>query len=369
MTVTFEKELIDDVPYEAASVFDVDNDGTLDLVCGPNWYEGPDFETRHKMCELTQVYEERLAGYYHDDFSAYPLDVNGDGYLDVITGGWWGKTLRWRENPGDTGDWIVREEDKCGNVETIRFFDIDGCGTVEIFPNTPNDPQVFYKLTGRPDHRFEKFTIGPEPTDDDTDWSSDVSHGMGFGDINGNGRTDVILCNGWLECPDDPLQNQWSFHQEFDFGWASVPILAHDITGDGKTDLIVGQAHDYGLSWWEQNEDSDGTRQWEEHVIDPDRSQYHDLRLVDLNNDGELELVTGKRYLAHCGDDPGSGDDPFVCYFDIDGGSFNRHWIDEPSQEASGVGIYFWMDDITGNGYPDLVAPGKDGLFLFRNLG
>lgn len=41
MAIKFKKKLIDKVPYEAASVFDVDNDGKLDIVCGEYWYEAP----------------------------------------------------------------------------------------------------------------------------------------------------------------------------------------------------------------------------------------------------------------------------------------------------------------------------------------
>lgn len=351
----FEKRLIDDVSYEAASVFDVDGDGVLDIVSGEYWYEGPTFETRHEIRSV------RREGEYYDDFSDYPLDVDGDGYLDIVTGGWWGETLRWCENPGGEGEWTVHDVDECGSIETIRYCDIDGCGTVEVFPNTPGEPAAFYKLVhdddGAPTGTFEKHMIGREPS----------GHGLGFGDVNGNGRTDVILADGWLECPKSPLDTPWPFRAEFDFGLASVPILAHDVTGTGQTDLIVGQAHDYGLSWWEQRE-NDGERTWIEHGIDTDRSQYHDLRLVDVDRDGDRELVTGKRYRAHCGDDPGADDPIGIYYFDVDGGSFDRHVIDHgPADEGAGCGIYFWVADLTENGRPDIVAPGKDGLHLFEN--
>lgn len=147
-------------------------------------------------------------------------------------------------------------------------------------------------------------------------------------------------------------------------------MLVHDINGDGLNDLIVGQAHDYGLAWWEQQKDGDGKRTWIKHDIDPERSQYHDMQLVDIDNDGQLELITGKRYRAHQENDPGSLDPLGIYYFKIDGGKFERHNIDYgPAGEASGAGIYFWIEDIDGNGWKDVVAPGKDGLFLFRNLG
>lgn len=271
-----------------------------------------------------------------------------------------GETLRWRENPGDDSEWSVHDVDRCGSIETIRFCDVDGCGTVEGFPNTPGEPAAFYKLArdggGAPTDEFEKYVIGEGPAGQ-----------VGFGDVNGNGRPDVVLADSWLECPADPLNAPWTFHQEFDFGHASVPILAHVVTGDRRTDLIVGQAHDYGLSWWEQR-DEGAERTWIEHEIDADRSQYHDMRLVDIDYDGDLELVTGKRYRAHCGDGPGSDDPLGIYYFDIDGGDFDRHVVDYgPAGEGAGCGIYFWLADVTGNGRSDIVAPGKDGLHLYEN--
>lgn len=106
------------------------------------------------------------------------------------------------------------------------------------------------------------------------------------------------------------------------------------------------------------------------HDIDTTASQYHDLWLVDLDGDGQLELITGKRYRAHNGNDPGADDPIGIYYFKINGGNFEKHVIDfGPAGEASGCGIYFWVEDINGDGRPDIVAPGKDGLFLFENMG
>ncbi|MFC0328944.1 FG-GAP repeat domain-containing protein [Paenibacillus sepulcri] len=354
----WKKRLIDSAPFEACSVFDVNNDGQLDIVSGEYWYEGPEFTKKHKICDILTINE------YHDDFSDYPMDVDGDGNLDIITGGWWGETLRWRQNPGAAGgEWQTFDIGHVGSIETIRFYDIDGCGIPEIFPNTPGGPQLFFKLivdaNGRGTGKFEKYIIGGQPS----------GHGLGFGDISGNGRTDILLCGGWLEQPENPFQTPWEFHPEFSLGSASVPILAHDVTGNGLTDLIVGQAHDYGLDWYEQIVDSAGNRSWLKHQIDPTCSQYHDLYLVDIDLDGELELVTGKRYRAHNDGDPGAFDPVGIYYFKMRAGQFQKHVIDYgPAGEAAGCGIYFWMADLTGNGRPDLVAPGKDGLYLFENL-
>ncbi|WP_308636407.1 FG-GAP repeat domain-containing protein [Paenibacillus silvisoli] len=355
----FKKRRLSDEKYEACAVFDVNGDGIPDIVSGAYWYEGPDYAKKHFIGDVLEISE------YHDDFSDYPMDVDGDGRLDIITGAWWGETLRWRRNPGEAGaTWETIDVDKCGSIETIRYYDIDGCGVPEIFPNTPGMPQSFYKLVRDADGKgigvFLKYTISEGAS----------GHGMGFVDVNGDGRMDIVLAGGWLEQPEDPFAGLWTFHPEFSLGSASVPVLGHDVNGDGLIDLIVGQAHDYGLHWYEQGRAEDGSRTWKKHEIDMSGSQFHDLWLVDLDLDGELELITGKRYRAHNDGDPGAHDPIGLYYYKINGGAFKKHVIDfGPAGEASGAGIYFWVQDLTGNGYPDIVAPGKDGLYLFQNHG
>jgi hypothetical protein len=355
----FQKIVISDERYEACGVFDVNNDGVLDIVSGAYWYPGPKFD---RKCKIGVV---RAEGEYYDDFSTLSLDVNGDGYLDFVTGGWWGNNVRWRENPkGDpTKPWPEHVIGECGNVETTRAWDVDGDGQIEIVPNTPGAPQRFYKLitdrNGKGTGQFKEHVIS----------EGGSGHGFGFGDLNGDGRGDLVLSKGWLEPPKDPLSGKWTFHPEFDLGSASCPILVVDLNGDGVNELIVGQAHGYGLDWWEQKVVG-GKRVWTKHPIDPFNSQYHDMIWADLDGDGQCELITGKRYRAHCGHDPGEYDGVGLYYFKWTGEGFAKQVIDYgPIRQGKGCGIQFQVVDIDGDGRLDIVAPGKDGLCLFKNLG
>ena len=359
MSVKFRKQLVADERYEAAGVLDANNDGNPDIVSGSWWYEGPEFKRKHRIGEVA------AHGEYFDDFCVIPMDVNGDGLMDYVTCGWFGKGVWWRENPGDPDqEWTRHVIAEPGPVETARAWDVDGDGEPELVPNAPHGPLIVHKLVrdanGKGTGEFQSWQV----------YDGSQGHGLGFGDITGNGRGDFVLPNGWLEAPPDPVAGQWVFHQDFDLGGASMPIIVADVNGDGLGDIIVGRGHDYGLSWLEQRRNADGSRTWVEHPIDPFSSQYHDLHWVDIDGDGQCELVTGKRYRAHCGNDPGGGDDYGIYYFKWNGESFSKEAvIYGPPRETTGIGLASAVADLNGNGLPDIVAPGKDGLYVFWNEG
>ncbi|MCX5675296.1 MAG: VCBS repeat-containing protein [Planctomycetota bacterium] len=358
--LAFQKIKISDEAYEAASIFDVNKDGSPDIVCGAWWYPGPKFDQKCPVGTLKAV------GDYFDDFGVIPLDANGDGYTDFVTGGWFGKNVRWRENPkGDPArEWPEHIIADVGNCETLRGWDVDGDGQIEIVPSTPNTPLVVLKLAtdaaGKGAGQFSKHVI----------YEGKPGMGLGFGDLNGDGRGDLVIQKGWLEAPEKPLGGaKWTLHEDFDLGDGGIPLVVADVNGDGLADLIVGQGHHYGLDWYEQKMEG-GKRRWVKHPIDPANSQYHSLEWADIDGDGRPELVTGKRRHAHRGGDAGDADPAGVYYFKWTGEGFAKQVIDYGFGPAGkGCGIYFCVADADGDGRPDVVAPGKDGLVLYKNLG
>lgn len=356
MPLKWEKVWISDERFETAGIFDVDNDGILDIVSGAYWYRGPDFR------EQIFIGEVMSAGEYYDDFSIIPMDVNGDGYLDFITGGWWGNTLRWRENSkGTKNKWQEHIIAEVGNVETTRGWDIDSDGIIEIIPNTPNQSCIMvFKLktdmSKKGTGEFEQHIIYSFPE------KQKQGHGLGCGNIAGNGRMDIVLCSGWLEAPAQPWKEPWFWHEEWSLPWrsASVPMLVVDVNGDGLNDIIVGNAHGYGLLWLEQQRNINGTRTWIQHSIDPYNAPYHDMAWIDIDNDGECELVTGKRHRTHCRNDPGEWDDVGIYYFKWTGEGFVKQIIDYgPIGKGKGCGIHFAIADLNHDGRLDIVFPEK----------
>ena len=368
MPLQFRKVYLSPERFESAGVFDVNGDGRPDIVSGEFWYEGPDFKRKHRICTLEPI------GDYFDDFSTIPMDVNGDGRMDFITGGHFGKSLFWRENPGEPGvEWRTHLLAETGRIETTRAWDVDGDGELEIVPNTPRGPLVVYKLArdaqGRGTGKFTAHTLKLRGRENDAQ-----KHGLGFGDVNGDGRGDFVLVDGWLEAPasGNPLEGEWTWHPEYQLPWrgTSIPILVADVNGDGHRELIAGNGHGYGLSWWSQSSGPGGTRVWVEHPIDPLSSQYHDLQWIDIDGDGQGELVTGKRFRSHPHNEAGV-DDAYGWYvFKWTGEGFAKHVVDfGPVGSGHGLGIAFAVADLTGSGRLDVVAPGKEGLAIYFNEG
>jgi HEAT repeat protein len=343
-----------DSRFEAAAMLDVNHDGRLDIYCGGFWYQAPDW-TRHTVRQIAE------RDNYFLDLAAVPVDIDGDGWTDVVGGSWHGKDVFWIRNHGRTGaPFETIKIDEPGNLETIIGVDINGDSRLDFLPDTVGSTHWFEF------HRDTNMAAGARWVRHDLP-GGEAGHGIGAGDINGDGQIDIVSPKGWLEQPSEPGV-PWIWHQQFDLGRASVPILVHDVNGDHYPDLIWGDAHGYGLQWLEQVPVGEKVR-WEKHPIDSTWSQPHFLLLADLDGDGAQEVVTGKRYYAHNGNDPGA-DHPLCVYayrYDRVTHQWTRHALHEGGRV--GFGISTMAGDIDKDGDIDILAPGKSGLYLLENLG
>lgn len=357
--VKFTKVVLDDVfRSEGAGVADINHDGKLDVLAGEVWYAAPDWQ-RH---ELRPVKPYNGATGYSETFANFTCDVNRDGWTDSVITTMMGEPSRWYENPkGQPGHWKLHLGTRSACNETPLFADLLGNGQpVAIWAVQPEGYIAWFSLPDDPEQMWDMHIIaGPKAPA-----SERFSHGLGAGDINGDGRNDVVVTTGWWEAPEDRTQEHWKFHKA-ELGPECADMLVYDVDGDGDSDVITSSAHQYGMWWFEQQPGDDGPR-FEQHVIADDFSQVHALRLADINRDGIMDVVTGKRYFAHNGNDPGSGEPAVVYWFEIRRPAkgkieFVRHLIDD----NSGVGTQFEVVDLDANGTLDIVAANKKGVHIF----
>ncbi len=360
-------------PFEAAGAADFNGDGRLDVFSGDSWYEAPGWK-RHKVRDVAAGTNP----HYYEDFADLPMDVNGDGNMDIVTCAYFSRRIGWVEHPVDpTKPWIEHTIDLPGSMETGQLVDLNNDGRFDFLPNI-GGRVAWYELTAKkPNVTWKKHDLGTEG----------AGHGIGAGDINLDGKTDIITPRGWFEQP-AKANEAWQYHAEFELGAASILIIGRDFDGDGDTDIMWGMGHDFGLFWLRQSTDADGKRKWTQERIDASFSQVHTLHLTDLDGNGDLEVVTGKRVYAH-ETEPGATDAPCIYGFSFD--RAKSSWVKEiiyegtPAKNApkaakdrwaledfergsAGTGLQMDAQDMDGDGDIDLICPGKSGLYWFENL-
>jgi len=333
---------------EGSAVFDVDNDGILDITAGPNWYKGPEFN-KHPLRNV------KTYGEFISNSGDHEWDVNEDGWIDIVSNGWFDdQNIYWYEHPGNTnGPWKKHLVAKSKDTEAILFEDLDGDGDPDIVPNHWTPVNLYWMELK--DGKFIKHEIGKHGD----------KHGLGIGDLNRDGRKDIITTQGWYEAPDNYTVESWIWHPDYKIDVAaSVPMLVYDVNADGRNDIIYGAAHDYGLFWLENKE----RMSWEKHTIDESWSQVHCLVLEDINEDGNLDLITGKRLRGHSGKDPGSSEPLGIYWYEIDRSeiSFTKHTV--AYNALIGTGMEINIKDIDEDNDKDIIVSGKSGLFLLENM-
>ena len=348
----FERRTIDLGRNESCAVADINGDGRLDIVSGENWYAAPNW-TKHPFRDI--LYWNN----YIDDFSDLPLDVDSDGDIDIVSVGWGQKKMVWVENPGrGEGRWKEHEIDSGSPVEFAFLVDLDNDGVAdELLPQFGGAAGItaWYEVEGRgAAAKWVRHTVSDKLH----------GHGIGAGDVNGDGRNDVLTPQGWLESP-AAATAPWKFHADYSFDKHVGFLHVFDVNQDGLADVVTTHAHDYGIYWLEQT--SAGV--FEQRLIDDAWSQAHAMTMKDLTGDGYPELITGKRLYAHNGRDEGGREPLGVYWYERfqNGATWEwaRHIIDYGGRAGGGMQIP--VVDIDADGDLDIIVAGKGGLFLYEN--
>lgn len=360
--IRFTKHIITpDFISEGVAVADVNRDGKIDIIAGAYWFEAPAW-IQH---EITKPVHYAPATEFSNSFLNFSLDVNLDGWADQIRISLPGEEVVWYENPGNKpGYWKMHPIlPNIGN-ESPAFVDIDGDGREDILCNDPIAKEMIWlkSPSTKGDTAWQRFVIATG----DAPGTGRYTHGLGWADMNADGRKDVIITKGWWQCPADPKQSNWVFHPA-DFGEDCSQIYPLATPNNRLPDLISASAHNYGIWWHERTADEKGNTVWKHHIIFNKFSQSHALAMSDINGDGHPDLITGKRYFAHNEKDPGAFEPSVLYWFEYKPGDLPS-WVPHLIDENSGVGLQVVVKDINSDGLPDIIVANKKGVFYFEQM-
>jgi hypothetical protein len=410
---------------QSCAIGDYNGDGNPDVSSGRRWYEGPfapnlpivehEFRGGHEDLPNQGDSPEIDTG-VSDDWADYAIDMDLDGDPDIVNvsnpdlndaknpspapAPQRHATAYWYENPGfsQVGTYALWDSHVLHQdvrMEQHGIGDIDGDGWPELLGACKGcDPQQrlgYYHANLenlRGPWKFHAVTRQVEFPFNGTGFL----HGIGMGDVNGDGQPDLLNREGiWIDAlsakpnelpcpaPDCGFVPTQLYGGGTGGEIGGAQMFAADFDGDGDGDIVSADfAHNYGISWYEQTAPLTFVKH--QFVGGPqDLAKYgvafseaHALEVVDMDGDGIPDIVTGKTRFAHPNGygDPDLLGDPVVYVFrtlrtpDAKTGSpvtFEPHLVDK----QLGVGWQIAVGHLNDDGIPDLCLATKLGLAVF----
>lgn len=352
---------------EGVAAADVNRDGKMDVMIGDLWYEAPDWHI-HEI-RKPGVYDGAKG--YSPSFANWAYDVNGDGWTDLVCVGFPGDPCHWYENPQkENTHWKQHEIWHSACNETPQFLDITGDGKPELIMGSQPTGEIGYlEIPSKAEVNEKwKWVAVSLPMSIGT---FKYYHGLGVGDLNLDGRPDILIPDGWWEAPQELGKGPWEYHplglsvDGTPTAFKAADLYADDLDLDGDQDILASSAHERGI-WWFENTGSKETPVFKHHhLIDGTFTQTHALNYADINGDGTKDLITGKRFYAH---GPKGDIDPLgevvMYWYEIHKKKgakpqFIAHKI--PAGLDTGVGTQFQVVDFDGDKNLDIVLSNKKG--------
>lgn len=354
---------------EGAAAADVNHDGKTDILVGDFWYEAPNW-TPHEIRKPGDFGDG--AHSYSEAFMCWADDYNGDGWSDLLVVGFPGKAVKWYENPQNAaGYWKEHLAWASSCNEVPIYADLFGDGKRALVQaSCPEGQMAWFAPGADPNAPWIMHPISPSQKDGATVYGvNQFDHGLGAGDMNGDGRTDVLVRQGWWEQPADAKTRTapWEFHIA-NMGEDCANIIPLDGDDDGKIDAITSSAHKRGM--WFHKRMPERPAGFMRQTIFDSFTQTHALNYEDVNGDGVKDLITGKRWWAHGPEgDVEPMASPVLYWFEIKKSKGQTpklipHMIDR----ESGIGTQFWTGDFNSDKKLDIVISNKKGVFLFEQM-